>query len=63
MQANVDKELCIGCELCTSICPGVFSMDDDGKSVAITDDIPSDSENSAIDARDSCPVSAINIEE
>ena len=31
MQANVDKELCIGCELCTSICPELFSMDDDGK--------------------------------
>ena len=52
MQANVDEELCIGCELCTSICPEVFSMDDDGKSVAITDDIPSDSENSAIDAKE-----------
>ena len=35
MKAYVDKDTCIGCELCTQICPDVFSMDDDGKSVAI----------------------------
>ena len=40
MKAYVDKDTCIGCELCTQICPDVFSMDDDGKSVAINDDIP-----------------------
>lgn len=34
MKAYVDKDTCIGCELCTQICPDVFSMDDDGKSVA-----------------------------
>lgn len=48
MKVFVDKELCIGYELCTSICPEVFSMDDDGKSIAITDDVPSDSEDSSI---------------
>lgn len=62
MKAFVNKELCIVCELCTSICGEVFSMDDDGKSDAITDDIPSNVEDSAIEARDSCPVSVINIE-
>lgn len=63
MKAFVDKEVCIGCELCTSICPEVFSMDDDGKSIAIADDVPNVAEDSAVEARDSCPVSAINIEE
>lgn len=27
MKAVVDKETCIGCGLCPSICPEVFSMD------------------------------------
>ena len=30
MKAVVDKETCIGCGLCTNICPAVFDMDDDG---------------------------------
>lgn len=63
MKAFVDKELCIGCELCTSICAEVFSMDEDVKSIAITDDVPNEVEDSAVEARDSFPVSAINIEE
>ena len=29
MKAFVDKETCIGCGLCPSICPDVFAMDDD----------------------------------
>ena len=62
MQANVDKELCIGCELCTSICPEVFSMDDDGLAKAIDSEIPEDVQESAKEARDGCPVDAIDID-
>ncbi|GAA3663760.1 ferredoxin [Asaccharospora irregularis] len=62
MKANVDKDTCIGCALCTSICPEVFSMDDDGKSVAITTEVPADLEASTEEARDNCPVSAITAE-
>ena len=63
MKAYVNKDTCIGCELCTQICPDVFSMDDDGKSVAIDDDIPANLQDDAVEARDSCPVSAIDIKE
>lgn len=63
MKAYVDKDTCIGCELCTQICPDVFSMDDDGKSVAINDDIPENLQDDAVEARDSCPVSAIDIKD
>ena len=62
MKAYVDKDTCIGCELCTQICPDVFSMDDDGKSVAISGDIPKELEDDAVEARDACPVSAIDID-
>lgn len=63
MIALVNKDTCIGCELCTQVCPDVFSMDDDGKSVAIDEEIPEENEDDAVDARDSCPVSAIDIKE
>lgn len=60
MKANVDKSGCIACELCTQICPEVFRMGDDGFAEAyaeVTDELA----ESAKDARDSCPVSVIDI--
>lgn len=62
MKAHVDKDTCIGCGLCTSICPEVFSMDDDGKAVAISGDVPADNQGAAKEAEESCPVSAITVE-
>ena len=62
MKAHVDKDTCIGCGLCTSICPEVFSMDDDGKAVAISGDVPADNLDAAKEAEESCPVSAITVE-
>lgn len=62
MKAHVDKDTCIGCGLCPSICPDVFSMDDDGKSVAISGDVPAEHQDAAKEAEESCPVSAITVE-
>lgn len=62
MKAYVDKETCIGCGLCPSICSDVFSMnDDDGKAEAITGDISDDLKDDAEEAAASCPVEAITI--
>lgn len=64
MKAHVDKDTCIGCGLCTSLCPEVFSMDeDDGKSVAIADDLEEDVVENADEACASCPVEAITLED
>jgi len=63
MKTKVDPETCIGCGLCPSIAPDVYEMRDDGKAHAISEDVPSGSESSAQEAADSCPVSAITIEE
>ncbi|KMQ52049.1 Ferredoxin [Chitinispirillum alkaliphilum] len=62
MKAIVDKETCIGCELCPGICPEVFAMGDDGLAYTTVDTVPSDAEESAKEAADSCPVEAIKIE-
>jgi ferredoxin len=63
MKAKVDPETCIGCELCPTICPEVFKMGDDGVAHAIVDVIPSDFEDAAREAAESCPVDAISIKE
>ncbi len=62
MRAHVDKDACIGCGLCTDICPEVFSMDDDGKAVAIDSEIPADAVDSAKEAEGQCPTEAIKVE-
>lgn len=49
-------DVCIGCGLCTSICPQVFSMGDQGRAEAIDDEVTSPEAEEAMEA---CPVSAI----
>lgn len=63
MKAKVDRDACIGCELCTTICPEVFEMDDEQIATVIADPVPSNVEDEAKEAEDSCPTSAITIEE
>ena len=62
MKAIVDKEACIGCELCPEICPEVFRMDEDGKAVAYLETVPPEVEGKCREAADACPVSAIAVE-
>ncbi|MCI2086269.1 ferredoxin [Olsenella sp. kh2p3] len=61
MKASVNED-CIGCGLCEGTCPDVFSIGDDGVAHAIEDDVPEDAEDSAQEAADNCPVSAITVE-
>jgi ferredoxin len=63
VEAEVDKDVCIGCGMCPSVCPDVFTMEDDGKAGTLVSEIPNTSEDSAREARDGCPVDAISINE
>ena len=58
----VSKELCIGCELCPSLAPELYRMDDDGKAVSIKEDISSEERVDAKEAADSCPTNAISVQ-
>ncbi|MBW4829656.1 MAG: ferredoxin [Clostridiaceae bacterium] len=62
MKAQVDKDTCIGCGLCPSICPEVFEMDDDGKAVEYNEDVLEGLSDSAKEAEESYPVAAIIVE-
>ncbi|MCI6652834.1 MAG: ferredoxin [Ruminococcus sp.] len=60
MKSKVNEN-CIGCGLCNSICPEVFSMTDEGFATA-SSDISEAQEESVQEAADSCPVDAIEVE-
>ncbi|HHT17395.1 MAG TPA: ferredoxin [Papillibacter sp.] len=62
MKASVRKEDCISCGVCVATCPEVFRFDDDGLAEAYQDPT-AETIDAAKDARDSCPVSIIDIEE
>lgn len=49
---------CIGCGLCESTCPEVFSMNGD-VAVAIDTEVPENALAAAAEAKDGCPVGAI----
>ena len=56
--AYVDPDICIGCMLCSQICPKVFEILPDGKSEAV--DPHGDTEANIEDAIQQCPVDAIS---
>jgi ferredoxin len=62
MKAYVDQDGCISCGLCVDTCPEVFRLNDDGVAEAYSDVTP-ENQAAAEDARDSCPVCVITIEE
>ncbi|MFA5276711.1 MAG: ferredoxin [Candidatus Omnitrophota bacterium] len=62
MKVQVIAETCIGCTLCTQVCPEVFRMDGD-KAIAHVSPVPKAVEKTCRQAAEDCPVVAIIIEE
>lgn len=70
MKAFVDKDACISCGLCPSLCPEVFEMQEDGKAgvcdngnEGVTKNVVTEELlSSAKEAEEACPVDAISVE-
>lgn len=63
-EIKVDKSACIGCEICANISPDYFEMDESGKKkIAVTkiDHIKPEKKKQVLEARNKCPVSAIEV--
>lgn len=57
-KVNLIKDRCIGCGACMTIAPENFTFDDEGRAEIINNEITDE----AIEASETCPVSAIVIE-
>jgi ferredoxin len=72
MKINIDRDGCIECASCESVCPDVFQLPNGEKAVVIekyrvdgkpeAGEVPADLESCAQEAADSCPVTVINTE-
>ncbi len=61
MKVKVDRDTCIGVGNCVAFAPTVFKLDDENKAVVL--DVASADEKTIMEAAESCPVSAIIIED
>ena len=60
-KVKINEELCIGCGTCESLCPQVFKVEN-GKSKVLLEDCGEHIEKCQ-EAINSCPTSAISLEE
>lgn len=59
MSYRINKEKCIGCGLCTNLCPEVFELGEDGKA-RVKQRADLGKNNKCVEkAKESCPVGAI----
>jgi len=61
MQAAIDRDGCISCGMCVSLCPKVFRMGEDDRAEVYVKEIPPEEEDAAREAERSCPVEVISI--
>jgi len=72
MKARVKKDTCIGCGACTVIANNIFDIGDDGLAETVAPyvdeelkekEIPENEFDNVIDAAESCPVGAIEVDQ
>lgn len=63
MKAIIDQDGCIGCGLCADTCSAIFRMTDDAVAEVYVEEVSDEDISDAEDARDSCPVSVISLED
>ncbi|MER6523827.1 ferredoxin [Streptomyces sp. NPDC001508] len=62
MRAAVDEDRCRGHGVCSTVCPEVFDLGDDGYAVVLLPDVPPEYEPAARTAAASCPERAVAVD-
>ncbi len=59
MKVFLDDERCRGHGMCTTVCPDVFVINDDGYAEVVAPEVPAEQEDAAHEAIKCCPEQAI----
>lgn len=62
MKAEIQKG-CIGCGLCTDLCPAVFQMGRRAYADVYVDEIPAKANKKVLEAEANCPAKVITVTE
>ncbi len=63
MRVNVDPDTCLGCGVCESIAPDIFSLGDEIYALVLINPVPEQMRDVVEEAVAECPEEAISIEE
>ena len=63
MDVKVNSDACIGCGSCQAIAPNVFIIGDNGYAEAKVKKVSDEDKDDAIEAMESCPTGAIEVDE
>jgi|LFRM01.1.fsa_nt_gb ferredoxin len=61
MEVKIEIDACIGCGLCQAIAPDIFIIGDEGYAQTKTKELDDKNKDAAIEAMESCPTEAIQI--
>lgn len=62
MKVTVDDERCRGHAVCCTLCPEVFTLNDDGYAEVVTPEVPAEFQAAVRDAETNCPEHAITVD-
>ena len=63
MKVKIIEEACIGCGACEAAVSDVFELNDNGIAYVKSDSINEENKDAVMDAANSCPTGAIEIED
>jgi ferredoxin len=63
MKVKVDRKLCNGDQVCTALCPEVFTIDEEGIATIQVDKVPEELEGDVVAAVESCPEQCLSIDD
>lgn len=62
MNLKIDKDKCIGCGQCVSICEDVYNFDEDNLATVVENPVKEEHKENAMSALENCPTGAIEEE-
>ena len=63
MKVKVIEDACIGCGACENIAPDYFELNEENISTVKQENVAPENKDDVIDAMESCPTGAIEVEE